>query len=486
LALCIAGAYLRDRDESAEDYLTAIGIVTDALIKKGTLTGLPLSVAATAQLSLERLTRVTPAAMATLNLCVFIGPNNIPVGLFSMLEGADGGIRALGNYGFASGQEGLFSLHRLTQHIALSRLGDDDIRKYASTSARLLAASLPQPTLANRPSFERIALHALVAAEHCERLLIGGEAAGKILNQIGLYRWITGEPWEAVSLFERAIVASQSALGDRHPDIAAELTNLGLVLHDLGELSRAKETFELSLKISLLHFGDDHQENGLRHNHLGQVLRDLGAINAARAHLERAIKIGEQTLGADSIELATWRNNLGSTFRLAGEPALAKEEFLQAIAIGEKILGPNHRNVGAWRNNLASALHDLGDHTAARNEYEKAIAIGVETLPDNQPDLGLWRANFAAALFDLGDRAEAAKQFETAHAIYVNAFGETNPKTVALKNNLIAVTHPQINIESVTREAIQEISADLTPTEREAALQAAIGRRLDALCQASN
>ena len=147
------------------------------------------------------------------------------------------------------------------------------------------------------------------------------------------HSWRTGwalysRPWATIlpptPTYEQALAIRREVLGEKHPDTAASLNNLGLLLQDMGDYP------------------------------------------AARPYLEQAFAIRREVLGEKDPDTATSLNNLGGLLWTMGEYAAARTYYEQALAIRREKLGEKHRDTAASLNNLGLLLQDMGDYPAAR------------------------------------------------------------------------------------------------------------------------
>ena len=83
LALAQAGAYLADTAIGVAGYLTLLAERTRDLLAQGVCVTYPVSLAASVQIALDRLARQSPVALELLTLAAYLGPEPIPLTLFS-------------------------------------------------------------------------------------------------------------------------------------------------------------------------------------------------------------------------------------------------------------------------------------------------------------------------------------------------------------------------------------------------------------------
>jgi tetratricopeptide (TPR) repeat protein len=455
LALEQAGAYMEETVTSLSGYLSLFQARQPELLRRGTPPpDYPHTVATTWEISFQGL---PPAAAALLNLSAFLAPDGIPRDL--VREGREHlpqplaaaaadplalgeALAALRRYSLAEVGSDAWSVHRLVQAVARDRLAPDTRKTWAGTAVHLVDDAFPSDVTTNPeawPLCARLLPHALAAAGHAEALEVAAEAAGRLLNQVGLYLQERAQFTEASSTLERALAIHEKAYGPDHPTVATCLNNLGLVLRDLGDLARARAHYQRALTIDEKAYGPDHPTVATRVNNLGLVLRDLGDLARARDHFQRALAIGEKAYGPDHPAVAIRVNNLGEVLRALGDLAGAREHIQRALAIDEKAYGPDHPTVAIRVNNLGGVLQDLGDLAGARDHYQRALAIGEKAYGPDHPTVAIRVNNLGCVLQDLGDLTGAREHFERALAIDEKAYGPDHPDVARDVNNLGSV-----------------------------------------------
>ena len=337
LALAHAAAYVEETGRTLAGYLELFRARRqDLLARVDPSAQYPASVAATFELSFERLEDDSPAGTALLNLAAFLAPDDIPTSLIS--EGAedlpkplataaadplglDKAVAALRRYSLAEVAEQSISVHRLVQAVAAKRIRRMERESWCAAAVALVNAAFPfeRDDPSTWLASGRLLPHALASAGHAEAVGVAPEATGRLLNEAGLYLRLRAQFPEARAVMERALSIVEDTYGPDHPTVATHVNNLGNVLRDLGDLEGARTHFERALAISKKADGPDHPTAALRVNNLGGVLRDLGDLQGARRSFERALAIGEKTYGSDHPTVALRVNNLGAVLQDLGE-----------------------------------------------------------------------------------------------------------------------------------------------------------------------
>ena len=84
------------------------------------------------------------------------------------------------------------------------------------------------------------------------------------------------------------------------------------MLQDLGDLPGAKENLESALTIDEAVFGPDHPDVARDLSNLGLVLWELGDPDTTRKNLIRALEIDRKVLGEDHPSTKRMRDNLAA------------------------------------------------------------------------------------------------------------------------------------------------------------------------------
>jgi len=424
-------------------------------------------------LAIEQATARHPAAAPLLAHAALLAPEPIPVFLFAeardhlgeplatLLDGLglENAIAALRDFALIAREPipderdptlstDSLRLHRLVRTVAAARLpaGAADHAHRALLSA--LTATYPGDVFKNPaawPRARRLDPLALALVDPDAPPSPGTEShAASLLNLLGEFRCgALGAYAYAQLVLERALAVREQALGPDHPDTAASLHNLAVVLQAQGDLAAARPLYDRALAIREQALGPDHPDTASSLNNLAGLLRAQGHLAAARPLFERALDIHEQAFGPNHPATATSLNNLAILLHAQGDVAAARPLFERALAIHEQALGPDHPATASGLSNLANLLHAHGDLAAARSLHERALAIREQALGPAHPDTANSLNNLAGLLQAQGDLAAARPLFDRALAIREQALGPNHPTTATSLNNLASLLQAQ-------------------------------------------
>ena len=424
LAVDQAAAYLDQTGMPAQDYLRLLGTRSVDLHRRGRPSGHPGTVATVWSVSMDQLQATHPAAAQLLELCAWLGPEPIPLDLFTSHPGLlpeslaraaadpiafNDTVGALADYSLARRAAGAVTVHRLIQDVTRSRAPagpPGEAGRPLATVLGLLRADLPGQVWSNPPAWPRwrVLLSAVLAATSYDASSVVDRRTPWLLSCAGTYLRSQGRPAQALPMHERAMRLREAAVGPNHPDVAADLNQVGRALSELGRPAEALPMHEWALRIDEAALGPDHADVAVDLYYVGGLLSDLGRAAEALPLQQRALRIREAALGPDHPEVAADLNQVGRALSDLGRPAEALPLQQRALRIDEAALGPDHPDVAADLYYVGRALSDLGRAAEALPMHERALRIREAALgPDMAADLYY----VGRALSDLGRAAEA-------------------------------------------------------------------------------
>jgi tetratricopeptide (TPR) repeat protein len=452
LALEQAAAYLEVSGRDLAGYAGLLRTRVVELMREGKPEEYPRPLATTWQLSFQRIESERPSAAALLRLCALLAPDDIPISVLEAgarelpeeLRGflADGieldrTIAALRRYSMTERQGDGLRVHRLVQAVVRESMRTDgQLGHWLAAAVGLLASAFPADVEdpAGWPLCARLLPHAqatIGVADGAEP-----ERATRLMDRVAGYLRARGEYALARPLLERALMIRERQLGPRHPDTAASLDGLGVVLWLQGELAAARPHLERALAVRERLLGPDHPDTGDSLNNLALLLWSRGELAAARPLYERALAIFERTLGPDHLNVAHTLNNMALVLWSQGDLAAAGPLYERAVAICERVHGPDHPETAQAVHNLANVLRDEGRLAAARPLYERALDVRERILGPDHPDVAQSVNSLALLLQAQGEPAAAGPLYDRALAIRERVLGADHPDTAQSLGNV--------------------------------------------------
>ncbi|MDQ3151696.1 MAG: FxSxx-COOH system tetratricopeptide repeat protein [Actinomycetota bacterium] len=496
LALAQAGAHLADTATGVDAYLTLLAERTTDLLAQDAPATCPVSLAASVQIALDRLTAQSPAALQLLTLAAYLAPEPIPLTLFTthpthlpaQLRTAAADpltfaalTRLLGQHGLARIEPDTLQLHRLLATILRTQLHQPDL---SARTVGLLRVAVPDDPWNNPqvwPAWRQLLPHVLIATDPHRTLDTVEQDVAWLLDRTATYLQTRGEPAPAWPLFERALDLRRSTLGDDHADTLESLNNLALDLWALGHYEQARQLAEDALTRrrrvlgddhpdtlesahdlvcplwALGHYeqarqlaedtltrrrrvlGDDHSDTLLSASNLAVALWALGHYGQARQLNEDTLTRRRRVLGDDHPDTLHSASNLAVDLRELEHYEQARQLAEDTLTRSRQVLGADHADTLRSASNLAAALRELGQHELARQLAEDTLTRRRQVLGENHPQTLDSAYDLAAALRELGQHELARQLAEDTLTRRRQVLGENHPDTLESAHNLAAI-----------------------------------------------
>jgi tetratricopeptide (TPR) repeat protein len=243
-----------------------------------------------------------------------------------------------------------------------------------------------------------------------------------VRDTIGQAYEALGEYQKAEMMHRQALAARKGLLGDEHPEVAASLDHLAMVLYRQGKLDEAEMLHRQALAMRNKLLGAEHPDVTASLNDLALVLGRQHKLSEAEAMLRQALATQQKRLGNENPELAVSLNNLGNVLELEGKLAEAETLQRQALSMWKKLLGEEHPEVANFLICLADLQQRESKLVEAERVYRQALVICKKHLLEDPDNLiarhcleYVWRS-LATLYATGGDWQRAAKAFADAEA----------------------------------------------------------------------
>ena len=256
------------------------------------------------------------------------------------------------------------------------------------------------------------------------------------LNNLGVILLLLGDYAGARSCFEEALAIRKEVLGPKHPLTAASLANLGRPLQLMGRYAEARPYFEEALAIRKEVLGPQHPATAGSLKTMGLFFRSMGRLAESRPYHEEALAICRNVFGPEHPTTAGSLDQIGGLLQMMGQYAEARSYFEEALAIRKKVLGPQHPLTATSLNNLGTLFQAMGRHAEARRYHEEAVTICQKSLGPQHSRTGTSLTSLARLLQAMGQYAEARSYYEEALEISKKVHGPEHPSTASALSNL--------------------------------------------------
>ena len=203
------------------------------------------------------------------------------------------------------------------------------------------------------------------------------------------------------SLNQRALAMDRQLYGERHPNVAEDLINLGAIQTEWGHYAETERYYRQALDIIQSFYGKEHPETASVMTILGRSLNAQGRFNEAADMLREALGIQERVYGPVHPRVASAVGELGKVAMQQGKLDEAEADFRRQADIYRSVYNGKHYYIGSALANLGGVYMERKQYARAERSFRDALQIYSETLP---PD----HLNVAIATDQTGTRADAA------------------------------------------------------------------------------
>jgi Tfp pilus assembly protein PilF len=304
-------------------------------------------------------------------------------------------------------------------------------------------------------------------------------------------------------------------LGEEHPDVAASLNSLAVLLDTQGKYDEAEPLYQRSLairrKVCAIHLaassrdhscrvlGEEHPDVATSLNNLAGLLYTQGKYDEALIYANQSLDINKRVLGNEHPSTLRSIALVASILKTKGDYAAAEPFMRQVISGRTRILGSEHPDVATSLNNLAGLLQTQGKYNEAEPLYQQSLAIwrkvcaihlaassrdhSCKVLGEEHPNVATSLNNLAALLEAQGKYDEAEPLYQQSLAIMrkvcaihltassrdhsCKVLGEEHPHVAASLNNLAVLLHSAGRSEEANvygRQALAILTRALGPS----------------------
>jgi serine/threonine protein kinase/Tfp pilus assembly protein PilF len=215
---------------------------------------------------------------------------------------------------------------------------------------------------------------------------------------------------QAEALIQRALKMELRVLGDKDPEYARSIGNLGAIYFDTGRNDEAGKLLRkcLSIREEVLGPMDPLVARSCR------ILSDYCERNEqfaeSEALLKRAMNIYQQAQGkypqAES-NYAWCANNLGLSYFNQGKLAQARQMMELSLKVRERIDGPDSIDGARAFNNLGLVDMKEKNYKSAKTLFERALSIFKTKLDNQGMDAAQTQFNLGSLYLEMGDYPNA-------------------------------------------------------------------------------
>ncbi|MFB7273782.1 FxSxx-COOH system tetratricopeptide repeat protein [Streptomyces sp. NPDC056244] len=476
LAVEQAAAWIGETATPVAEYLDQLAQQAPSVLALNQPVGYPEPVAATWNISIERLKDRSPAAVRLLQLCAFFAPEPISANLLYSKEMIEAlkpydvslqetlvlgrVIREIGRFALAKVDQvgNSIQVHRLVQAIIRAQLSEEEQRDARHAVHRILAGARPDgdEPIDNPATWDRFATiwpHlATSEASLCKR----PETRRLMIDRVR-YLWKRGDLMAASEVANELRESWREMLGNDDPQYLYLRFHLSNIFRSQGRYVEARELDEETLARQRTVLGPTHPHTYMTTSGLAMDLGTLGEY-AKALDLAKEAHEGFSGIFHDSHpRTLAAANNRALNLRMVGRYAQAREMDQDVFDRRTEVLGPEHPYTLSSATSLARDLREIG-------RYEDSVALLSRTYALYKEQLGRAFPGTLAAAKSLAVSLRRADQLEDARRLttatrnrYRAKYGsEANPDSLACDLNL-AADHFAAGEPVAARDLAQEV-----------------------------
>ncbi|ATW47775.1 FxSxx-COOH system tetratricopeptide repeat protein [Streptomyces peucetius] len=457
LAVEQAAAWIAETATPVSAYLEQLREQAASVLALNQPVGYPEPVAATWNVSIERLKERSPAAVRLLQLCAFFAPEPISANLLYSKEMIDAlkpydasleeklvlgrVIREIGRFALAKVDQvsNSIQVHRLVQAVIRAQLTEEEQMDARHAVHRILAGARPDDdepidNPETWPRFNTIWPHLGPSeARFCKE----PETRRLLIDRVR-YLWKRGDWKTAYTLASDLREAWKDMLGNDDRQYLYLRFHLSNILRSQGRYVEAKELDEVTLDRQRAVLGPTHPHTYMTTSGLAMDLGTLGDYGKAMELATEAHEGFSQIFHESHPRTLAAANNLALNLRMVGQYARAREIDQEVFDRRTEVLGPEHPYTLSSAMNLARDLREVG-------RYEDSVAVLSRTYDVYKEQLGrafpgtLAAAKSLAVSLRRAGRLEDARRLTTAtRNRYRAKYTSANPDSLACDLNLAA------------------------------------------------
>ncbi|MFE5853662.1 FxSxx-COOH system tetratricopeptide repeat protein [Streptomyces sp. NPDC056500] len=494
LAVEQAAAWIAETATPVADYLEELRVQATSVLGLNQPAGYPQPVAATWNVSIERLKERSPAAVRLLQLCAFFAPEPISANLLyskEMIEALkpyDASlqeklvlgrvIREIGRFALAKVDQvnNSIQVHRLVQAVIRAQLTEEEQRDARHAVHRVLAGARPDDdepidNPETWPRFATIWPHLGTSeAWDCKE----PETRRLIIDRVR-YLWKRGDWSSASTLANEVRTVWRAKLGNKDLQYLYLRFHISNIYRSQGRYVEAKEFDEVTLERQREVLGPTHPHTYMTTSGLAMDFGTLGRYAEAMELATEAHEGFSQIFHESHPRTLAAANNLALNLRMTGLYSRALEIDQEVFDRRTEVLGPEHPYTLSSAMNLARDLREVG-------RYEDSVSLLSRTYELHKEQLGrtfpgtLAAAKSLAVSLRRAGRLEDARRLTTAtRNRYRARYTSANPDLLACDLNLAAdlfAANEPVAARDLAQEVVDEYM--LVPGERHPYTLAAI------------
>jgi serine/threonine-protein kinase len=260
------------------------------------------------------------------------------------------------------------------------------------------------------------------------------EALGDLANT----HYYLGHVDVSESLNRRALPLEQALFGDRHPNVAVTLYNLGNIRLDYGDYAEGERLFRRALDLNESWYGATHPKAATSALMLGRSVAYQGRADEAEVLYQRALEAMRAAYGENHIRFASVLSLMGDLARDQARLRDAERLFERAATIFKNVTGEEHEFYVHQLSNLGSVYLRQQRYGDAEAVLRTAVARLTAHVPGHRYT-GLAQIRLGATLSHRQQYKEAERHAAAGYRVLKNLPGSSAVELHDARNTLEAI-----------------------------------------------
>jgi tetratricopeptide (TPR) repeat protein len=251
----------------------------------------------------------------------------------------------------------------------------------------------------------------------------------------------------------KGLLLDQELFGERHPNVAAGLFNMGNYRLDRGDYVEAERLYSQGLQINEDWYGPAHPRTASNLLMVGRALVYQGRLSEASAYYDRALVAMRTLYGERHVRFASVLSLMGDLARDRNQPDEAERLFQRAAAIFREASGDEHEFYLHQLSNLGSVRLARGQFGEAEQLLRQAVERLTAVVP-KQLYTGIAEVRLAAALSGQKRYLDAERHARAGYTILGKVTGPSSAELQQARTVLAGI-YSALNEPSKAKELVE-------------------------------
>ncbi|MGA8150305.1 MAG: serine/threonine-protein kinase [Terriglobales bacterium] len=291
--------------------------------------------------------------------------------------------------------------------------------------------------LENRGEYDQ-AIQVLEEASRLQSAPGASEAdLGATLSELANSQFYAGHYDISNSINQRVLATDRRIYGERHPQVANDLINLGAIQYEQGHYPEAEKYQREALDITQGFYGKNHPETASAMTHLARSLVSEKRPDEAANLLQEALVIQEHAYGKVHPRVAHTLNELGRLAQQQGKLHEAEADFQRMADIYRSVYAGKHYYIGIALSNLAGVCVAEKKYPQAESLFREALRMYAVTLSADHELVGIARIRLGNAILPQRRYAEAEAESRAGYDILIKHMDPNASWLVKAREDLV-------------------------------------------------